>query len=393
MFGSHAAGAMSSGFWLIGCHCCAPAGRVDQLVIVIEQQAEVVLAPVGRSVDPRSLDAARHGVLAAAAVVGADPAEALRGEVATRGRRAELRRVAVAVRLAESVPAGGERDGLFMVHRHALERHLDVARRLQRVGVAARAFGIDVDQAHLDRRQRAFEHFHAVRRVDAGLHAFVDPLVFRAPVDVTLGFEHVGAAAAEAEGRAAHRFDRDVAGEDEQVGPRDILAVLLLDRPQQAAGLVEVAVVGPRIERGEALLARIGAAAPVGRAVGTRRVPRHADEERAVMAVIGRPPGLAVGHQRGQVGLERLVVDRVERLGVVEVLTQRVGRPVGVEDLGRQHFRPPVLVGAAEQRANAAAMGDGATAFDRSGFGVHDSLSCVVLSRRDSCRAKMTRRH
>ena len=65
--------------------------------------------------------------------------------------------VARAVRLAEGMAAGGERDGLLMVHRHALEGDLDVARRLQRVGIAARAFGIDVDQAHLDRGERVFE--------------------------------------------------------------------------------------------------------------------------------------------------------------------------------------------------------------------------------------------
>ena len=42
--------------------------------------------------------------------------------------------VARAMRLAEGVAAGGERDRLLMVHRHALERDLDVARRLQRIG-------------------------------------------------------------------------------------------------------------------------------------------------------------------------------------------------------------------------------------------------------------------
>ncbi len=85
---------------------------------------------------------------------------------------------------------------------------------------------------------------------------------------------------------------------------------------------------GQLIERGEALLPAVGAAAAVGRAIGARRVPGHADEERAVMAVVRRPPGLAVGHQRGEVGLERLVVERVERLGIVEVLAVRVGRTV-----------------------------------------------------------------
>ena len=68
-----------------------------------------------------------------------------------------------------------------------------------------------------------------------------------------------------------------VAGEDHQVGPRDLVAVLLLDRPQQATGLVEVAVVGPAVQRREALLAAIGAAAAVAGAVGPGTVPGHAE--------------------------------------------------------------------------------------------------------------------
>ena len=148
--------------------------------------------------------------------------------------------------------------------RHARERLAHVARRAQRVGLAARTFGIDVDQAHLDRRERVFER-QAGLLVDAGL---AEPLLLGAPVDVLLGLEHVLAAAAEAEDRAAHRFDRDVAGQDDQVGPGELPAVLLLDRPEQAARLVEVAVVRPAVERGEALRARRRAAAAVAGAIG-----------------------------------------------------------------------------------------------------------------------------
>ena len=192
------------------------------------------------------------------------------------------------------------------------------------IGIAARAFRIDVDQAHLDRRERVFER-HLLLGLDAGLVAFLaDPLLLGAPVDVLLGLPDVGAAAAEAEHRAAHRFDRDVAGQDHQVGPAEACAVLLLDRPEQAARLVEIAVVRPGVERREALLTRDGAAAAVAGAIGAGAVPGHADEERAVMAIIGRPPGLAVGHQRGQVALHRRVVERLERLGIVEVVAHRV---------------------------------------------------------------------
>ena len=118
-----------------------------------------------------------------------------------------------------------------------------------------------------------------------------------------------------------------------------LLAVLLLDRPQQAPRLVEIAVVRPAVERGEALLAAVGAAAAVGGAIGARRVPGHADEERAVVAIIGRPPRLAVGHQRGQVALQRLIIERLERLGIIEVVAHRIGRAAAlVEDVERQRL-------------------------------------------------------
>src|SRR5512142_1867749 len=46
------------------------------------------------------------------------------------------------------------------------------------------------------------------------------------------------------------------------------------------------------------------AAAPVPDAVGARAVPRHADEERPVVAEVGRPPLLRVRHECVEVALE-----------------------------------------------------------------------------------------
>jgi hypothetical protein len=81
-----------------------------------------------------------------------------------------------------------------------------------------------------------------------------EPGGLRAVVDGLFGLPRVGAATGEANGLEAHVLESDVAGEDQQIGPRDLLSVLLLDGPEQAAGLVQVAIVGPRVERGEALL-------------------------------------------------------------------------------------------------------------------------------------------
>jgi hypothetical protein len=48
---------------------------------------------------------------------------------------------------------------------------------------------------------------------------------------------------------------RTIASEEDQVGPRDLAAILLLDGPQQTAGLVKTGVVGPAVEGSKALLA------------------------------------------------------------------------------------------------------------------------------------------
>ena len=241
--------------------------------------------------------------------------------------------------LAERVTAGDQRHGLLVVHRHAAERLADVARRRHRIGVAVRAFRVDVDQAHLHRAERVGQ------LTVAAVALVLEPHALGTPVHVVLRRPDVGATAAEAERLEAHRLERPVAREDQQVGPRDLLAVLLLDRPEQAAGLVEADVVGPTVQRGEALGTGAAATASVGDAVRARRVPRHADEEPAVMAVVGGPPVLRVGHQRVDVGRQGVEVEAVELRGVVEVLTQRVGTGmVLAEDPQVEAVGPPVLV-------------------------------------------------
>src|SRR3989449_9464186 len=142
------------------------------------------------------------------------------------------------VRLAEGVTARNQRDGFFVVHRHATERLADIPGRRDRIRVAVRAFRIDVDQPHLHGTERTFEV--AIARVTF----VVQPLVLGAPVH-WVRLPDVLTTAAETEGLETHRLQRDVAGENHQVGPGDFPAILLLDRPEQPARLVEVYVVGP----------------------------------------------------------------------------------------------------------------------------------------------------
>ena len=189
------------------------------------------------------------------------------------------------MRLAKGMATCDQGDRLLVVHRHAEECFANVLGRRDGIGLAVRTFGVDVDQPHLDGAKRVLQlAFAAVALV-------AEPRPFRPPVEL-LRLPDVGAAAAEAEGLEAHRFQRDVAREDHEIRPGNFLAVLLLDRPKKPPRLVEVGVVRPTVEGGETLLPAARAAAPVGDAVRARAMPGHADEEPAVMAEIRRPPVL-----------------------------------------------------------------------------------------------------
>ena len=205
-------------------------------------------------------------------------------------------------------------------------------------GLPFGTFRVDVDQAHLNRTER-------LRQLTLAAIAFIaQPRPFRTPVEL-LGLPHVGASAGEAEGLEAHRFQRDVAGENHQVGPRDLLAIFLLDGPQQAARLIQVRVVRPAIQRGEALLPRAGAAAAVGNPISPGAVPCHADHQPAIMAEIGRPPILGVCHQGMQILDHRIEVKAFKLLGVVEPVAHGVGQAgVPVKNRDVQRVRPPVAV-------------------------------------------------
>ena len=277
------------------------------------------MSQLGRMRLPGALDAAADRIAPLAAAEAALPAEALLFDGGGFGLGTDQRRIAGAVALAEGVPAGDEGDGLFVVHRHAPEGLANVDARLDRVRLAVRAFRVHIDQPHLHGRERVLE------LPVAAVALVAKPFGFGAPIDILFRLPDVFAAAAEAEGLEAHRLQSAVAGEDHQVGPGDLPAVFLLDRPEQTARLVEEHVVGPAVDRRKALVAGPSAAAAVAHAVGACAVPRHADHERPVVTVVGRPPVLRVGHQRIEVLFHGTQVEALELLGVVEVLAHRIG--------------------------------------------------------------------
>src|SRR5262249_9062658 len=159
-----------------------------------EQVREVVVAPLGGRRGPDHLDAAGDGVTALARSIRACPAEALLLDAAPFRLRPYQGRGAGAMRFAEGVAAGNQRDRLFVVHRQAAERLANAPRRRGRVRLAVRPFRIDVDQAHLHGAEIA-------RKLAVATVTFVrQPLAFGAPVDVLFGLPHIRAPAAETEG-------------------------------------------------------------------------------------------------------------------------------------------------------------------------------------------------
>ena len=53
---------------------------------------------------------------------------------------------------AEGMPAGNQSHGFFVVHGHARKGFADVPARGNRVRIAIRAFGVYVNQTHLNSR-------------------------------------------------------------------------------------------------------------------------------------------------------------------------------------------------------------------------------------------------
>src|SRR5262249_40535153 len=178
------------------------------------------VVPLRRVVGPGALEAARDRVGAPAVAVLVLPAETLVLDGGTLRVRTDVRRGGRTVGLAERVAADDERHCLLVVQGHAAEGLADVACGRHRVGVAAGPFGIDVDEPHLHGAERLGE------LAVAAVALVAEPGVLRTPEDV-LGLPDVGTAEAEAEGLEPHGVHGYVAGQDQQIGPGDLLAVLL----------------------------------------------------------------------------------------------------------------------------------------------------------------------
>ena len=346
------------------------------LPLVSEQVVEVAVIPLGRVAGPRAFQACGERVDALAGAGAVLPAQPLLLDARAFGLRADQFRLAGAMALAERVTADDQRDGFLIVHGHPAEGLANVPAGGDRVGIAVGPFRIHVDQAHLDGPQRILQV------PVAGIALVVEPDVLGTPVDVEFGLPDIRAPAGETECLESHRFQSAVAGQDHEIGPGDFSAVLLLDRPQQHARLVQVAVIGPAVDGREALVTGPAPAAAVADPVGARTVPRHSDEQRAVVTVVRRPPVLRRGHQVEDVLLHGVQVERPELFGVVERLAHGIGLGgLLVKNAQFQLVGPPVPID-----RTAAGTGLLGSARDRASCIIHGSLLrmfCLIVAAAD----------
>ena len=185
-----------------------------QLPIIIEEVFKVVVIPNRGVHRPSALEAARNRMRALAAFKRVLPAKALLFKACTFWLRSDIfRRIGCTMHLAEGVTTRDQRHGFLIVHRHTRKGLADVDGGSQWIGLAVRAFRVDVDQAHLHGGERVFEL--AIARIAL----VVEPGVFRAPINIFFGLPHIGATTGKAEGLKAHRFKRAIARQNHQIGP------------------------------------------------------------------------------------------------------------------------------------------------------------------------------
>mmetsp|Transcript_17185 Transcript_17185/g.29842 ORF Transcript_17185/g.29842 Transcript_17185/m.29842 type:complete len:281 (+) Transcript_17185:1015-1857(+) len=208
--------------------------RLVQLPLVLEQIRKVGVRPFRRRVRPRAFETAANRAAAVARAKRVLPAETL-----LLHRRAfwlggdVLFRVGGAVALAKRVTARNQRHCLFVVHCHARERFANILCRKLWIGITIRTFWVHINQTHLNIGQWILQRLSSV-----AITFVLEPHSLRTPVRVGFRLPQIFATGGKAKRLEAHFFERHVANERKQIAPRQLLTVLFLDRPQQAACLV-----------------------------------------------------------------------------------------------------------------------------------------------------------
>jgi hypothetical protein len=166
------------------------------------------------------------------------------------------------MRLTKGVASGDQGNSLRVVHAHAAKGLTNIEGRRLRITITIRALGVDVDEPHVSGGKRLFEMGGTAYEVGTAVVPDVVTLRHKGslgtPENTLIRLPCVGTTGTKAEDWESHLLEGCVASQEDQVGPRDGFAILHLDGPQQAAGLVKIGVIGPAVEWSETLLALNG---------------------------------------------------------------------------------------------------------------------------------------
>src|SRR5688572_21660936 len=105
-----------------------------------------------------------------------------------------------------------------------------------------------------------------------------EPGRFSTPIHIFIRFPNIRSATAKTKSFESHRFQRNIAGKNHQVGPGNFISVFLFYRPEQSAGFIKTDIVGPAVKRSKSLLSRASAAASIVHPVRSCTMPGHANE-------------------------------------------------------------------------------------------------------------------
>ena len=115
---------------------------------------------------------------------------------------------------AHGVSTRSQGNGFLIVHRHAFKGFAHLQRGFQRIGLTVHALWIDVDQAHLHRRQWIFHGFR-IAHIGIAIFGRREPFFFRAPVGVFFGLPNVLTTESKTKGFQTHAFIRHRACQSE----------------------------------------------------------------------------------------------------------------------------------------------------------------------------------
>jgi hypothetical protein len=150
------------------------------------------------------------------------------GEMLTDGR--------CAVRLSKGVTASNQGNRLGVIHPHSSEGFTNVEGRRLGVTAGVGALRVDIDEAHVSGGKGRLQVVGTSSEVRAAVVADVVALRYEgrlgAPEDALVRLPGVWTAGAKAKDRDPHGLEGRVAGQDDQVSPRNGLAILLFYGPQ-----------------------------------------------------------------------------------------------------------------------------------------------------------------